>query len=422
VTKCLPIVVTVLLLATLAACTGAVPGSSNGPASNGGAAVEGTVIDADGEPAEGVRVQIGETTTTTDVDGRFVVAGVAPTYDVALVAKAPHAYVFQALSTRTPTLRVFDLALSLKSHETRVHVKLAAPLPEGGKIVVAASPAEPGVRVADVHATPSAEDEGVDATVRWLGGSRARVRLSAIAYVADATTLAPSSYVGVASEDATLEHLSPAEWDAALAPVSADTVHAHAAPAPGQSMQWTTLYLDGGDEAPRIKIADRLGDDTEIDFLTPRLEGARFAVEAIAGTRDDLAIAAARGLDAGRDEARLALPAAPALRWPADGTSHLRRDAELSWEPRGGVSWVYVGPEDQSRADEPQVWIATSEAKTRLPDLRALGIAPASGAREAWYVVRARGAATVEDAAAAGLFDESPGAGGATGARRFVLD
>jgi hypothetical protein len=382
--------------------------------------VEGTVVDADGEPAEGVRVQIGDDVETTDVEGRFVVGGAGATYDAAVVARAPRAYVFQSLTTRTPTLRVFDLALSLKSHETHVHARLDAALPENGKMVVTCAPAEAGLRVADVRAT-AALDGSVDVVVRWLGGPRARVRLSAVAYEADGVTLAPSRYLGVASADATLDHLETATWDVALAPVETDALHAHVAPAPGHAVEWTTLYLDGGAGAPRVKLADRLGADRDVDFLVPRLEGARFAVEAIAKGHEDLALAATGGLDAGHAEARLALPRAPALRAPADGATAVSRDTEFSWEPRG-VSWVYFGPEDQTRTDVAAVWMATPSPSTKLPDLRALGVELPAGTRAAWYVVLARGAATVEDAAATGLFADAPGKGGNTAVRRFVTE
>jgi hypothetical protein len=110
------------------------------------------------------------------------------------------------------------------------------------------------------------------------------------------------------------------------------------------------------------------------------------------------------------------------LRAPEDG-ARVTAATEFAWaSPRGTapVTWVYFGPKDQSRAGEPQVWVATAETETTMPDLSALGVKPTNGARGIWYVVEARGATSVEDAAARGHFADLEGAGGSTRARTLA--
>lgn len=429
-TKCLVAFIALILLTTAIACGGLRAGATSTPS----ARIDGLVIDADGEPAEGVRVQVGQTAVMTDAEGRFAFDGVAPRYDAALAIKnTPHAYVFQGLSTRAPTLRVFDVALSSRSHETTVRAALPASGTDGLRVAIVAASSDGAARIADVRPTEAA-DEGdgqhlVDVAVRWIGGAAARVTLYAIAYEADATTQAPAHYAGIATlRDAVLEDSRPASWTIAdYAPVGERTIRSHIAAQPSHELAWTSLFVQLGPASRRAKIADYALGDHDIQFVVPDLPNATFSMQSFAHAGGDLASTTTTELTSRAANAYLELPCAPSLRSPAEGAA-LATDTELSWNPLGAtrtladgdVSWLYLGPSDQTSRSEPQVWIATAEHFVKLPDLRALGLELPRHSSGVWYVVAASDATTVEEAAEAGLFREGAGAGGNTGARRFV--
>jgi hypothetical protein len=408
-----------MILLTAAVACGGLRASTSSPS----ARVEGLVVDADGEPASDVDVQIGQAIVATDADGRFAFEAVGAHYDVALTVKNTRAaYVFQDMSTRAPTLRLFDLALSPRSHETVVHAVLPEDAPLGAKVVMIADAPSESTRVVDVRST-EANDGGVDVAVRWIGEARALVSLHAIAYEADDLTLAPSRYLGVATmKDAWLEDGgTPPAWRMTYEPLRESRVDAHVAAPAGHAVEWTSLYVTLGPHARRAKLADRLGSDARVAYVVPDLPGATFSVaafahagDAVASVETDPAIAGARGT------LSLDLPRAPALRTPARGAK-VASDTVLAWDPLapsralggGEVSWVYFGAADQSSKTAPHVWIATPNHEAEVPDLRALGV-DVRAQSGVWYVVSAAGATTVEEAAESGLFREGAGSGGNT--------
>ena len=86
-------------------------GAAGAPAA--GTTVTGHVIDIWGHVVPQAPVAIGDQLTTTDKDGAFTIGDVPGTYDASLIIKyvdgAPqtHAYVFQGLTRRDPTLQVY---------------------------------------------------------------------------------------------------------------------------------------------------------------------------------------------------------------------------------------------------------------------------------------------------------------------------
>ena len=95
-------------------------GGSGGTDMNGGeagmgtvetGAVSGTIIDFWGHKLSGIPVKIGDTSATTDQNGKFTVADVPETYDVAFVIQtqsptAVYEWVYLGLTRRDPTLQV----------------------------------------------------------------------------------------------------------------------------------------------------------------------------------------------------------------------------------------------------------------------------------------------------------------------------
>jgi hypothetical protein len=351
-----------LLAAAIGACAGQV-GEDESP-------ITGTIVDGDGEPAAGVEVKIGDAITTTDADGRFL-AKAGPHYDVAF-AVAKRAYVYQGLSSRSPTLKAFGVAMSLKTHGATIEAKAPA---EGHERVVFV----PCANVADLVAS----DDGM-LGVRWLGAPSAEVELAALRYKKDSTGI---HWTGYARSKVHVEHLGAATWNVELAPVEEETAEARVSVQPLHKLEWLSVSIDmGGKSISAFELP------ASAALRLPRVEGARFRVEAVARGQGGMAIASRR-VEAGK--VKLDLPRSPALK---EG---------LAWEGPNEVHWAYLGSKEQTSG----VWIATRERQLRLPDLRPLGVELPRGV---FYVVEARGARTVEEAAARGVDEAEEGDGGAT--------
>ena len=423
-TKCLLACGTMILLATAVSC-GGLRSSSTPPS----ARVDGVVVDADGEPAADVTVAIGEAVVTTDIDGRFSFDGIGAHYDATLALKnTQSAYVFQEMTTRAPTLRIFDVALSARSHEAHVRAELPADMPPTTRVVVVAEAADASARVVDVH--PTETQDGIDVALRWIGDASTRVTLRAIAYEADAATLAPTRYVGLATlADEPIGDGGTSAWRVSYEPVRETTLDARVAAPPAHAVEWTSLFIDFGHGGHVAKLADRLAPDANVRFVVPDVPGATFSVSAFARAGEGLASVASDRAGAGAGYVSLDLPTVPLLRAPARGAVVLP-DAEFAWQPldaaraiaAADVSWVYFGAEDQSDKSAPHVWLATPESKTTLPDLRPLGIDLTKTPRGVWYVVAAPSATTVEEAAESGLFRDGAGAGGNTAPWKYAVD
>ena len=401
-----------------AACTGEL----GSPFTASSAPVQGSVIDADGEPVANVQVELGATLVHTDTEGRFTVPSAPPRYDAAIAtADGSRGYVFRGLGSRTPTLRLFDVSTSLRSESAHVRATLAAPLAKGATLSVFLACNDPSVRIAS--SAPKADGGDIDIDVRWIGPARAQVDVTAVAYLPSDTTAAPSRYLGVATaRDVRVDAGATSRADLAFEEVAERTVVVRPK-LPGYSVEWTSLVLDLGGGARAGRLSDSLESGDEVSFLVPDLAGAAFRAEVNAyGPSGSLSTAASGEVGAG-GQAEVAMAAAPVLLAPADGEARVNAATTFSWDAApSAVSWVYFGPEDQSREGAPRIWVATPDAETTLPDLHSLGVSLDPSASSMWYVVLARGASRVEDAAEAGLFADAPGVGGSTRARKFGLE
>jgi hypothetical protein len=220
--------------------------------------------------------------------------------------------------------------------------------------------------------------------VRWLGAPKTEIELAALRYKKESSGV---HWTGFARAKLTIEHLGAVTWNVELAPVEEDTAEARVSVPPLHKLEWLSVSMDlGGKSASAFELP--AGGALRL----PRVEGARFRVEAVARGQGGMAIASRR-VEAGK--VTLNLPRSPALK---EG---------LAWEGPSEVHWAYLGSKEQTNG----IWIATRERELRMPDLRPLGVEVRPGV---FYVVEARGAHTVEEAAARGVDEAEEGDGGAT--------
>ena len=135
-------------------------------------------------------------------------------------------------------------------------------------------------------------------------------------------------------------------------------------------------------------------------YPVPAVPRSTFALSAITATMDfqSLSMVSKRGLTAGATNVTLDIKPFPSLQTPADKANEVTRTTELSWIPslQGSVSIVTLSKgskplpdtETQRVAEETpfSITIVTSESRTTIPDLSALGMALPASTSFTWRV------------------------------------
>jgi Carboxypeptidase regulatory-like domain len=395
-----------LLLA--AACSAAAgPGTGGEP---GPGALIGRVVDADGEPVRGVRVQLGASLegaqlTTTDADGAFTFADAPALYDLAAVAH--DAYVFEGLSIRTPTLTLFGAHLSPRWHSAVVHPDLG---PE--HVVLLAEPADESTARVRVDPLPGSND--VD--LSWVSDGPARVNLYALALAGDRPE---DGYAGVvAVRGAEVDEGKRFDVRGPIQPVEETRVTATVSAGGATTVDGVSAALRIGSRGAPSWLPDASAPaGSPFEIKIPKLEGAVVDLVAVGSSSAGTVSTKRGGLVPGAAGVGLDLSEPPSLDAPADRARAVTAGSELRWRSSAStVHWVRIEPLGQELA---AYWIATSGSSVRLPDLEALGAPLRPGASYGWYVVDAARATRVDDAAVVGALDTVDGPAGNTRERRF---
>jgi hypothetical protein len=417
VTKCPQRFAGVLLLAAATAACGAGLGGSSPSAS----ALSGRVVDADGEPAAGVRVEAtgtngGTAVVLTDDEGRFALNDAPAHYDLAAMPVGDRqAYVFEGLSTRTPTVTLFGARMSARSRVAALHVDDPSPT-TASRIVLLAEPVDTATtRLTLVPLTGAASG---DAELSWVGDAAAKVNVYALRVVVDAETEAPLGFLGIgvvrgarilAGQRTTLRMQ--------LEPVEEDTIAGDVASPQGAAVEGIATSLRIGPRGTTAWLPGEAPATPSFALRVPSIPGMSVDVLAIGTSTDGTSSVKVGGLAPGSAGVRLELPRPPALFAPADGANDVTGATEFAWAPSAaGVHWVHFRPTSDAA---PSVFVATEQSSARMPDLSALGLAIPAHTTYTWYVVDAVGARTVDEAAIRGMLATTDGPAANTRERRF---
>jgi Carboxypeptidase regulatory-like domain len=404
VTKCPPLGPFLLLLAGACSAT-AGPGGAGASAPNG---VSGRVIDADGEPAAGVHLQLGTSLdgavlTTTDADGRFTLADAPSTYDLSAVAR--EVYVFEGLTTRSPTLALFGVHLSPRWHSAIIHADVGT-----GPTILLAEPSDDSTTHVSLDKVAGTDDEELS----WVGDGPAHVNFFAL-------VLAPepgAGYAGIASlPGARVADGSRFAMRGSLRPVEEASVTATVSADGDTSVDGISAALRVGSRGAPAWLPDGAAPpSSRFEIKVPQIAGATVDLFAV-GSSAAGTVSTKRGGVGANGDVRLELPASPSLDAPADGARDMTVGSELRWRSAAAtVHWVRIHPLDR---DAPAYWIATTSGSVRIPDVEALGAALVPGETYGWYVVDAVGATNVDDAAVVGAMGSVDGPAGNTRERTF---
>jgi hypothetical protein len=342
---------------------GGVPDADASDAAAPDRSVRGRIVGARGTPLARVPVSIGSTVTTTDAEGRFVVADVSPTYDVAFAGPARSATVFAGLRTREPNL-VAIVELAATDDAT-----LDLRYPTGAGVVYSALVAAkdwPGRLVAN------AAVGNVTASLGWGAGETKELDLLSLAYAWD-PALGVQRFASAARTTFVARKGQPSTLRPELRPIEERSVPVAATADEGRSVRaWLSARMPGSATWADIGAPTR-ATTTPASLLVPKVAdlelGATVAATAASGDEDEATLLTTVPLtDA---TATVSVTAGPAPRWitPAKADARgLAPGAVIEWSGAGRC-FLTIRPEDGIGA---RYYISSEENRFTVPALARL--------------------------------------------------
>lgn len=290
--------------------------------------IDGTVLTLANAPVVGATVTIGTTSTTTDANGAFSIAGVTPPYDVTVSSTSGNwAHVFVGLSSTTPTLSPVGALVGGPPATSTATI--------GGTIATgvpidATHPVEvcvEGVTEAVGGCATVSSGTSYNVTARWLSTANVSVKVHALQMTVPSAGALPTSYHGYyASASTTLVPSNSYTNDVTLigavsSTALSGTVTADASITSGQ-------YLVMVQVAPNLLMplgsAALTGATTPYTALVPTLTGATYTLYGSGST-------SASGIS---------------LSWRVDLTAGAGRDLTIAGVPTPASSPTSAGPGD----------------------------------------------------------------------------
>jgi hypothetical protein len=364
-------------------------GGAAGGSGESGTQVSGHVVGSWDQPIEGVLVAIDGVATTTNSEGAFTFAHVAPTYRVVVLeSDERRVQIFEGLRARHPTF--LSEGNSTASSTTVSGVVLR---PDGsnidplhrGLIAFSADGAQKVSAISALHADGT-YSFGMD----WQDTPTLVGALSALAWSIDSNNV-PVAYDGFAAKRMTLARDSIAtSADLELRKISTRTLHGVLDIPPGYSAD---LDYRVGPLSPIQGAAP----DANFAYQVP--EGTRevcwVSVETTRLTSTGTELSTVRRLITdSTDDIELVVPRAPSLVTPIAQAAGVSKDTIFQWAPDdGAVSVAHFTIGNLS------IEVTTTSASLALPDLSAFGVAFPSASAGVWEIRSLSSASNIDDAA-----------------------
>jgi hypothetical protein len=364
-------------------------GGAAGGGGESGTEVSGHVLGSWDQPVEGVLVAIDGVATTTNSEGAFTVAQVAPSYRAVVLESDEHrVQIFEGLRARHPTF--LSESNSAASSTT---VSGVVRRPDGssmdpqhrGLIAFSADGAQKVSATSVLHADGT-YSFGMD----WQDTPTLVGTVSVLAWSIDSNDV-PVAYDGFAARRMTLTRdSSAASADLELKKISTRTLHGVLDIPPGYSAE----------------LDYRVGALSPIQGATP---DANFAYQVPEGTREVcwLSVETTRLSSTGRelsavrrlitdsmDDIELVVPRAPFLVTPIANAAGVSKDTIFQWAPDDGtVSVAHFTLGNLS------IEVTTTSTSLALPDLSAFGVSFPSASAGVWEIRSLPSASNIDEAA-----------------------
>ena len=337
--------------------------------------VVGIVRDYRTGPVGGATLSSGNTVTTTDAWGRFVLRNAPSEYDLICVLSG-RAAVIHGLTTRKPTVQCPDNGGWVNN--APIHIDYSDAISIGSERITFAVRDDVGTEEIFYGRTGP---NTLDANTTWAGPiPELTGRFLSLEYEAPRLG-APTNYLGIAFSPMRILPGQQATFHPIYSPITTTTtVTGIARPAPGTTLYETYLLLGFGGVYSPVNRSYALR-TTPAQFVVPEVPGASWAIKYSAyetGSPGSSGGAYSGGIvpiaaDGSVPDIDLATP--PKIVLPADGATDFDVGSEIAWQGDGTCT-VTV-----SSAPDYRVELTTRESHITMPDLSAVGISFRHGAK-----------------------------------------
>lgn len=385
-----------LLLLVLAACRLAACGGNSGPI-----AVNGTVLDAQGQPMPGQTVLIAsgsfQQSVVTDDGGAFGVANVPLPYDATLVDTDSQSVVqYQGLTRGDPTLNGLSVLPLLRTAAIAGNISGGNPLDTLGDTTLALF----STAQADLNFGSSSDSYTL--AFGWWGPARITGTLYMLQVHTDGGPAGlPLDYpgYGTLSNISVQDQATLSGEDLTLQPVTTGVLSGTMSfPAGYDTAAFFSLQVAPGVSMPVVTSTDYLA--ASFSFTTPSLPDTSLVVDAYGiGTSGQYIIVQKTGLAANASGLVFSGTAGPEPESPPDQTPDVTLSTPFSWSDAGSaVHILSVSP--PGPAPSGTVYrVYTTATTTTLPDVSSAGISLPAGFPYTWQVISLGGLASVDEAA-----------------------
>ncbi len=372
-------------------------GAGGGTVSTGPMTVVGRVVNSWGAPAANIAVVvIGGATTTSDVQGNFMLANVSAPYDIAVVGSETSrtsVTVFKGLTRSDPTLTAGVGAEGLSGQVTG-QLTGSATLPTQASSVTRMAFVSPET---SADSSPAANPYELD--LNWVGPTTTTGTVHAVQFVLDSDNL-PASYKGYgALPNIAVTNLGQVSMkDVVTSPVSNATLTGSVSVPTGLSLQSIDLSLQLGPGA--MYLASDVHPSLTFAFQTPVIPDAKMSlsVQASSVTPRATSTYVKNAVDVDATGLQIPLSTVPFQALPAGNATGLDLGTQsFSWASTqpAGIYVVDFNTGDGTR----ELLCITAEPECTLPPTDQLGLGSTpSNVAMTWQVTAYGGGPTTTDA------------------------
>jgi hypothetical protein len=382
-----------------------------GGASQTGSPVHGRVIDFWGHNLSGVPVQVDGKGTTTDANGSFSVDNVRAEYDASVVVQylnavtQTHAYLYQGLTRRDPTLQVYRGYADSKANLDTPLSNSEMSLTTGRKLTVAM-----GGRDGTFERQYSSPG-GASLQVKWVGPAATMESVFALVWQPNATTALPEGYFAFARTAVALDATNVAKviFDVDLTPLTLATTTASGSVVPANSGTRRNSVSVRFPSGATIRVANDRPPEDAFSYVVPILPEASLAIVAAEGcgmATESCAIVH-KEVETGGDFGMLAIPT-PATSLVVSPPGAVDASTAFSFTLPGGTGRATVSIFDNGSGNDRLV-VITSKPSFKIPAVINGSYGLVHGASYIWSVTTHGNQASVDEMAAPSGYLDSCG-------------
>ncbi|MEO8877276.1 MAG: hypothetical protein ABI461_16905, partial [Polyangiaceae bacterium] len=230
----------------------------------------------------------------------------------------------------------------------------------------------PGVQLLGLAPSDANPSDGLIAT--WRGSVSTTANLWALAYMRDASTGVPTSYIGFATSYAFLIDQRDATFAISLQAIATSSMSLNFQPPDGYSVENADVAIDVGPGSTPAPIAHLTSPTGTVTFPVPDMPSNRLLATSTAtrGADSSRASMTAVAYPNGSADVTFAFPATTQLGSPNDGATDVDSTTPFSWNGSGVSELLF----SSAAPNAPTIRVVTDEQSFTLEQFPALSITP----------------------------------------------